>query len=143
MARNPRMPDLGIGLSPEMKDVFDGVQREMDAWIDEKVEGLREEVGQALTQAERDMNARIGEVEEDLARAREEMDALLTSVNELAADFEAGDGETLQEAVAKTKDLVGKVRAEIEAHERRWKKLGKTGTRAAIKAVGSAFGVPL
>lgn len=139
MALRRFVPDVGE-LSAESRELVSNVRAQMDQWIDEKVDGLRTEIFAEVDRAGEELEARVVEIGGELREAREEMEGLIRAVDTLSADIQARDGETLEEAVEKTRLLMASVRAELSAREKRWKTLGETVVKAAAKAARSRLG---
>ena len=142
MAIERYAPDVGE-LPPEAREVVTEVRARMDRWIDEKVDGLRNDLIAEVNKASQDLGEHVHEVGEELRLAREGMESVLGQIEVLSLELESGDGETLENAIEKTRSVVAAVKAELEARERRWRGLGESLANAAIKAVSTAAGIPL
>ncbi len=143
MSRRDRFSDLGIELSPEFRSAFDEARADMDTWIDDKMDDLRDSMNTSLQTYEQQLKSEVQDVADDLAATHAEISAIMQKVDGFASSLEEGDGASLEEAIGRTQELVRRVKNELEAHERRWKKLGETGMAVAIRAAKTAVGLPV
>ena len=135
---NPALEEL----PPEAKEVAESAYNKIDIWIDKKVNALRKETKTAIEVSVRELKSEINAVEKSFEESRKELESIITKFEELSFDLDAGDGKTVTEAIASTKELAKQLQTELKLREQKWKGIGEKMVNKAVSAGTSILGIP-
>lgn len=130
------------GLSPEARQIAEEVKTKMHAWIDENLDALEQETTGQVRVETQQLQAGLEELKREGDEWGRRVDTFLRDLEDLPRQVEAGDGQTLEEAIAKTRQLTQQVQAELKRREELLRRVGSTVTNVAITAATKTFGIP-
>jgi len=114
-------------LSAEGQELVLDARERLEAWIDENVDRLEQEAQASVEEKRRALADEVAAFQEEIAASRQAFAEMLDRLGGLEADFEAGDGVTVDQAVRATRETVMALRTALQERERRVARLPRTG----------------
>jgi len=111
------------GVSAEARELVLEASARLEDWIDENVDRIESEMQAILEARRQELAAQASAVQTELAAGRERLAEVLDRLDALQADFEVGDGMTIDEAVRTTREVVRSLRSVIDERDRQLNEL--------------------
>ena len=123
-------------LSEDGQAIVREAQDQLASWIDENIDRLESEWRSEFEALKGEAAAELASVQDEMGRAKESMQQLLTQLSILQEDWRTGDGATVEQAVSATREAIEGVVLTLEERERRLKGLLRQAVSATRKGVG-------
>ena len=114
-------------LSEAGRAIVNEAQERLDSWIDENINRLEAEWTESLGLHKREILEETAALEGEMQGAQGEIVEALNRLNQLEENWKSGDGETIEEAIASTRETIHRLQAGLDARE--------TKIRSAIAAL--------
>ena len=117
-------------MSEAGRAVVEEAQNQLDAWIDENLDRLESEWTESFENQRKAISEEILAIEREIEGARSAMAEALSRLSELEEDWKLGDGASLEEAMASTREAIRRLQSALDERERRIRALVSTLLRA-------------